>query len=118
MGEHHILVVDDDDAVRDTVVDVLEDADYTVRVAHDGREALHLLRTGERPCLVLLDLMMPNMNGWDFALESARDPALSGIPICVITAAGSSRPFPGQAVAVLKKPIDLRQLLEVVGQHC
>jgi CheY-like chemotaxis protein len=118
MDEHYILVVDDDDAVRDTVVDVLEDANYSVRAARDGCDALNLLRTGSKPCLVLLDLMMPVMNGWDFAVESAQDPALRGIPICVITAAGSSRQFPEQAVAVLKKPIDLRLLLDIVQKHC
>jgi CheY-like chemotaxis protein len=117
MGGHDILVVEDDDAVRDTVVDVLEDAGRAVRVARDGREALDVLRKGAPPCLVLLDLMMPGMNGWDFARIAAQDPELAVIPICVVTAAPPSRPAPAQAVAVLRKPIDLRQLLEVVRRH-
>ena len=119
MDHKYILVVDDDDAVRQTVVDVLEDAQFAVRVAHDGQEALDILRQAQdRPCLVLLDLMMPRMNGWDFARAHSHDPALADIPICVVTAAGSAQPIPANAVAVVRKPVQLEQLLDVVRQHC
>ncbi|HVV53051.1 MAG TPA: response regulator, partial [Polyangia bacterium] len=101
MKHDYILVVDDDDAVRDTVVDVLQDAEYPVRVARDGQEALDILRRGTgRPCLVLLDLMMPGMNGWDFAREQAGDPALANIPICLVTAVGRAQQIPQKVVAV------------------
>ncbi len=119
MKHDYILVVEDDDAVRDTVVDVLQDAEYSVRVARDGQEALDILRRGSgRPCLVLLDLMMPGMNGWDFAREQAGDPTLADIPICVVTAVGRSQQIPQKAVAVVRKPVQLKRLLEVVRQHC
>lgn len=119
MNHDYILVVDDDAAVRDTVVDVLQDAHYAVRVARDGQEALDILRRENgRPCLVLLDLMMPGMNGWDFAREHAADPTLSDIPICVVTAVGRAQAIPARAVAVVRKPFQLKHLLEVVRQHC
>jgi CheY-like chemotaxis protein len=119
VNHDYILVVDDDAAVRDTIVDVLEDAHYPVRVAGDGQEALNILRREDgRPCLVLLDLMMPGMNGWDFAREHSADPALADIPICVVSAVGPTQPIPETAVAVVRKPLHLKQLLEVVRQHC
>jgi CheY-like chemotaxis protein len=118
MAHDYILVVDDDDAIRESVVEALEDASYPVKAAHDGREALNILRRGEgRPCLVLLDLMMPVMDGWAFAQEQAQDPALAGVPVCVITAVGAGRPIP-DAVAVVRKPFRLKDLLDVVQQHC
>ena len=119
MNHDYILVVDDDDAIRDSVVEALEDAAFPVRAAHNGREALNILRQGDgRPCLVLLDLMMPVMDGWDFASEQAQDPTLANVPFCVITAVGSSRPIPSDAVAVVRKPFKLKDLLDVVQQHC
>lgn len=119
MAHDYILVVDDDDAIRDSVVEALEDAAYPVKAAHDGREALSILRRGEgRPCLVLLDLMMPVMDGWTFAREYAQDPTLANVPLCVVTAVGASGPIPADAVAVVRKPFKLKDLLEVVQQHC
>jgi len=119
MPHDYILVVDDDDAIRDSVVEALEDASYPVKSAHDGREALSILRQGDGlPCLVLLDLMMPVMDGWAFAREQSQDPALADLPICVITAVGTSRPIPSDAVAVVRKPFKLKDLLDVVQQHC
>jgi CheY-like chemotaxis protein len=116
--EDYILVVDDDDAVREAVVETLEDESYSVRVARNGREALNLLQGGLRPCLVLLDLMMPVMNGWEFAREFGQDPGLAEIPICVITAAGPNMPIPPEAIDVVRKPLELDKLLEVVQRHC
>jgi CheY-like chemotaxis protein len=118
MAHGYILVVEDDEAIRETVVEVLEDANHVVRIARNGREAMDLLRNGERPCLVLLDLMMPVMNGWDFARECAQDPAFAHIPICVITAAGATQPVPPEALAVLRKPVHLDNLLKLVQHHC
>jgi CheY-like chemotaxis protein len=119
MVHDYILVVDDDDAIRESVVEALEDASYPVKAAHHGREALDILRAGDgRPCLVLLDLMMPVMDGWAFAREQSLDPALAGLPVCVITAVGTSHPIPSDAVAVVRKPFKLKELLDVVQQHC
>jgi two-component system chemotaxis response regulator CheY len=113
-----ILVVDDDDAIRETIAEVLELENFVVKVARNGREGLTLIRGGLRPCLILLDLMMPVMNGWDFARELAGDPALADIPICVLTATGPTEPAPSDVVATIRKPVRLDRLLEVVRQHC
>ncbi|PLS79555.1 MAG: response regulator, partial [Chloroflexi bacterium] len=82
-----ILVVDDDSGIREALTDILEDEGYAVRSACDGQAALDLLRQqAEPPALVLLDLMMPRMNGWQFRSEQRRDPALANIPVVVISA--------------------------------
>jgi CheY-like chemotaxis protein len=118
MSHGFILVVDDDDAVRETMVEVLEDARYEVRAARNGREALDILRNSRLPCLILLDLMMPVMNGWDFVRETAQDPALSGLRICLVTAVAATHPLPEGPVAIVRKPLQLSALLNVVQQHC
>ena len=118
MPHGFILVVDDDDAVRETIVEVLEDARYDVRAARNGREAIDILRSNSRPCLILLDLMMPVMNGWEFVRETAQDPALSDLPICLVTAVAATQRLPDGPVAVVRKPLELTALLNVVQQHC
>ena len=108
----HILVVDDDDDVREAIRFSLEVEGYAIEAAANGREAMTSLRAGARPCLVLLDLMMPEMDGWATieALESDRE--LARIPVVVITAFGGDL---GRAVhrQVLRKPI--RALVAPVG---
>jgi CheY-like chemotaxis protein len=85
-----VLVVDDDSAVRTALKELFETEGYTVAVAANGRAALNHLGGGLRPCVVLLDLMMPVMDGWDFRTEQLKDPALKQIPVCILTAAGFS----------------------------
>ena len=110
-----VLIVDDEQDLLDVTSFVLESEGYRVQTARDGGEALALLRAGMRPELVLLDMMMPVMNGWEFLEAVAQAPALRAIPIVVLTAAGSAG-IPG-AVAVLRKPFDLGVLVEVVERH-
>lgn len=81
-----ILVVEDDRDVRDAVIDVLRDAGYGVVWAGDGEQAIQLLRTGVRPAAILLDLMMPGMDGFQFRTEQQRDPAVAGIPVILLSA--------------------------------
>src|SRR5437870_2371426 len=84
---HTVLVVDDDEGIRFALSDTLEDVGYRVVVAKDGVEALAKLRgPEERPCVILLDLMMPAMDGWTFRHEQRRDPAIAEIPVVVLTA--------------------------------
>jgi CheY-like chemotaxis protein len=84
-----ILVVDDEAFIRLYLEEVLVDEGHDVRSASDGAEALRLLREGEpSPDLILLDLMMPGMNGWEFRKEQAADPGLAGIPVVVVSGAG------------------------------
>jgi CheY-like chemotaxis protein len=116
MSAEPILVVEDDADVRETLVLVLESEGFDVRAARDGREALEVLRGGFRPRLILLDLMMPVMNGWEFRAEMKRDPELASIPVVFVSAL---EPAPDRAAALdaagfLHKPFDLDELLETV----
>jgi CheY-like chemotaxis protein len=109
-----VLVVDDDDAIRDALVEALVDAGYRVAEAPNGRDALDAMRAAP-PCLVLLDLMMPIMTGWDVLQEMQRDVALASIPVCVVSANPHGLP---RVACVLPKPISLDRLLDVVRSHC
>ena len=116
-AEGSILVVDDDPDLRETVGELLEEEGWVPRLAENGRVALELLRAGERPRLILLDLMMPEMNGWQFREEQLRDALLRRIPVVVMTA---SRGFEGQAITaseVLFKPIGLGELIDAVARN-
>lgn len=114
-----VLVVDDEVDIRDTLQTVLEMYGYTVSTAKDGSEALAQLQQGARPCLILLDLMMPNMSGSEFRALQLEDPALARIPVIVVS--GDSR-GPDRAetlrAEVLTKPIDLKHLVSLVAQFC
>jgi two-component system chemotaxis response regulator CheY len=111
-----ILVVDDDPSLLEVTRFVLESEGFRVETAKNGEEALQLLRAGKLPRLVLLDLMMPVMNGWQFLEEVARTPSLKTIPIVVLTAAAGSPEVRG-AVTVLRKPMDLGLLIDAVERH-
>ena len=115
-----VLVVDDDYAVLDAIKDVLEDEGYEVCLAANGLEALKELRRGGPPCVILLDLMMPVMNGWEFRREQLQDQALAGIPTIIVTA--HSKPEESveelMVAACLRKPAQPNQLLETVGKYC
>jgi CheY-like chemotaxis protein len=82
---HLVLVVDDEATVRDLYVDALTEAGHRVEVAPDGDVALDRLRHGYAPCVVLSDVRMPRMDGWDLAREVARDPRLNSIPVVMLT---------------------------------
>jgi len=110
---HTVLVVEDDDDVRDLVGEVLTDAGYGVLLARHGREGLdHLAKS--HVDVVLLDLFMPVMNGWDFFAALRADSAKRRIPVVVISSAADQAP--GGAERVLPKPIAPRALLAVVRQ--
>jgi len=82
---HTVLVVDDDPGVRDLYADVLVESGHRVETASDGAEAIARLRAGEVPCVVLSDLRMPRMDGWELSRAVAGDPQLSSIPVVVLT---------------------------------
>jgi CheY-like chemotaxis protein len=107
-----VLVVDDEKDVRESVCEMLEARGYQVVCAEDGRAALEHLRGGLRPDVILLDLMMPGMNGWQFRDEMNRDAALAGIPVVVITATRNVRQI--HAEEIVHKPIKPDLLLRVV----
>lgn len=85
MKRHSVLVVEDDASVRSLYVDALEESGHRVSIAIDGADALHGLREGFHPCVVLTDLRMPRMDGFEFSRAVAHDPHLASIPIVVVT---------------------------------
>ena len=116
-----VLVVDDDPGIRESIVGVLADEGYTGIEARDGLDALARLRTGDAaPCLILLDLMMPGMDGMQFRDEQLRDPQLATIPVVVISADASTTVKASAlgAAGVLRKPIDLFDLLRTIQRYC
>jgi CheY-like chemotaxis protein len=110
-----VLIVDDDPDILEVTSFVIENEGMAVETARNGEEALALLRAGRRPRLVLFDLIMPVMNGWEFLEEVAKDPSLRQIPIVVLTAADHVEVT--GAVQVLSKPMDLMALLQVVEHY-
>lgn len=112
-----VLVVDDDSDLRDTICDVLEAEGHTSRAARNGEEALALLRREADIHLVLLDLMMPIMNGWEFRECQLADAALARIPVVVMTAAADLTRSPIAAAQILPKPVTVKALLAAVERH-
>jgi CheY-like chemotaxis protein len=117
---HNILIVEDDAAIRDALKEILEDEGYRVSGAANGQEAIDLLRGHSRPCVILLDLMMPVMNGWQFRAAQRQDPALAPIPTVVISADGNvaEKAAAIEAADFLTKPIQLNRLLETIERYC
>src|SRR6185436_12323698 len=87
----NILLVEDDFDVRDALIPILEYEGHRVVGAASGQEALDRLRSGAKPSLILLDLMMPGMSGMEFRAEQLRDPALASIPVVVVSADPAAR---------------------------
>jgi len=109
-----LLVVDDDAELCESMADALTDAGYEPVTAGDGLRAMTLSRDGQAPRLILLDLMMPDMNGWQFREQQLRDQQTKDIPVVVMTASRDLRRHPVQADAFLFKPFTLDDLLEQV----
>jgi CheY-like chemotaxis protein len=114
----HILIVEDDKDLRDSLRDALELEGYAVVGVEHGAAALQHLGTGARPCVILLDLMMPVMDGWTFRTEILKDQTLAAIPVVVMTAAGPARSGTVPSAAVLHKPLRIDTVIEVVQEHC
>ena len=112
---NHVLIVDDDADLLEVTTFVIASEGLAVETARNGAQALAVLRAGRRPGLVLLDLMMPVMNGWEFLSEVAKDPSLKMIPVVVLTA-GAQTEVAG-ALEVLCKPLDLKALLQTVERY-
>lgn len=112
-----ILVVEDDRDIRETLADALEGEGYGVVSAVDGLDALERLRATPLPELILLDLMMPRMNGMQFCDEKRKVSEWSGIPVVVLSADSQAkeRAEACGAVSCLQKPVKLARLLETVA---
>lgn len=114
-----VMVVDDDLDIREIVAEVLSDAGYSVVTAAHGADALELLKS-VTPKLILLDLNMPVMDGFDFRRAQQADPALAKIPTVVMSAVHrmKERVLELGVDATLEKPVVLRDLLAVVARYC
>ena len=111
-----VLVVEDDDDIRECLADVLSEEGYTVETAENGREALQLLRRF-RPCVILLDLMMPVMDGWELLGELRSDGDWATLPVVVVSAANETK-APEGVRQYLRKPVPINILLHAVKSYC
>lgn len=115
-----ILVVDDDEGIRDTLEDVLSAEGYRVTTAGNAAVAVDRIRHGAKPNLMLLDLMMPVLSGWEFLVMAEGDELLGSVPVIVLsamTAPMGSPDAPGGVKACVRKPVHLEELLAVVSRY-
>jgi two-component system, chemotaxis family, chemotaxis protein CheY len=115
-----ILVVDDDPDVREVLQQFLTLEGYEVSTAANGREALERLHTGQLPGLILLDLMMPEMDGFAFRAQQRSDPALAPIPVVIITAGHDAKRSAAKLGVSewMFKPVEFDQLVGMASRYC
>lgn len=113
--KHRVVVVDDDEDIRETLNELLTDQGYVVALAGNGSEALALLEGVDEPCMMLVDLTMPVMDGWELLRRLGQGQHAARFPIYVSTSSPERAPagFP-----VLQKPVDVADLLQLVKRHC
>jgi len=113
-----ILIVEDDPDLREMMAQLLALEGFAASAVANGREALEYLGQGAPPDLILLDLMMPVMDGWEFCRRQSTDPSMAALPVIVLSALDQSRAGDIGAVEFLKKPLDFDRLLTLVRRHC
>lgn len=113
-----VLIVDDDEDIRDTIQSLLQLRGFAVDTAADGRSGLERMRRGRPPALVILDFMMPGMNGEEFRAAQLRDPELAAVPVVLLTGAGEAGGAARVGVERIAKPIDLQLLFDTVARFC
>ena len=119
MTRKSVLIVDDDLDIREVLSETLADRGFDVATAANGLEALGKLRElSVRPSVILLDLMMPIMDGWEFRRRQASNPAIANVPVIVLSTLDQARAANVSAEAFLKKPLDFDRLLQLVRQYC
>jgi CheY-like chemotaxis protein len=119
MGSKCVLIVEDDDAIRECLAEVIRIEGVSVETCKNGKEALeNLHQQGGKPSLILLDWMMPEMNGEEFVAAKNQDPTIAAIPVTVISAVVEhSQGHPGISFRI-RKPIELESLLSIVRFFC
>jgi CheY-like chemotaxis protein len=113
----HVLVVEDDKELRESLDDALRLEGYDVVCVEHGEAALRHLKAGARPFVILLDLMMPVMDGWTFRREMLKDKKLATIPVVVMTAATASRVATVVADNVIFKPLEMGAVVGIIQEH-
>jgi CheY-like chemotaxis protein len=114
--EHTVLVVEDEEELREMLREALELNGYSVSTAQEGGEALEAIADIDHVCLVLLDLLMPGMNGWEFFMKMRQRPEFASVPVVVHSSVPDRAP---EGVdRVLKKPVELNRLLSIVAEYC
>lgn len=117
-AEDTVLVIDDEASTRSLLIEILEFEGLKAIGFADGAEALDYLASAQPPCLIVLDMRMPVMDGPEFRAALLRDPRLARIPVVIVTALDPSSAAGLSAVRVLRKPVDLEALLSVVRKNC
>jgi CheY-like chemotaxis protein len=115
-GHLRVLVVEDHDDSREMLEEFLAQEGFAVESATNGLKALERLLHGPLPDVVLLDLMMPVMTGWDLMARMEQDATLRTVPVVVVSGAGATRPNPRGIFASIPKPLDLNLLMETLGR--
>jgi CheY-like chemotaxis protein len=113
-----VLVIEDDEGLREMMAQLLTLEGFQTATVANGQEALAYLHASSKPEVILLDLMMPVMDGWEFRRHQQADPALAGVPVIVLSALDQARAADVAATAFLKKPLDFDRLLDLVRQYC
>ena len=113
-----VLVVEDDAAIRDALSEAIRGEGYQVETAVNGLEALEKLQWGLRPCLILLDMQMRLMTGWEFRSEQKKDPVLAQVPVVAMTAGRWKESDLSDFTARIEKPIHLANLQQVLRECC
>jgi len=114
----YVLIVEDEVALATQLSELIRVAGYQSVTAHNGRLAREVLESRAPPCLILLDLLMPELDGFGLLKALRADPECSRIPVCVISALSADALAPGDVTEALRKPIDSDRLLSVVQRHC
>jgi CheY-like chemotaxis protein len=119
-AEGCVMIVEDEADARDAMVELIAGEGFSAVGAVHGQEALDMLRSGTRPALILLDLKMPVMDGWEFCEALAADERLASIPVAILTASAIyySLPHRRNGAGLFTKPVDFQRLLALVRRFC
>ena len=117
---HVVMVVEDDPDTRDALCEALGVFGYEAVGAENGEEAIRLLRSATQPCVILLDLMMPIMDGWEFRAAQQTEADLATIPVVCLTAdiSAQRRALGEGCVAFLAKPVEMDALIDTIKEYC
>jgi CheY-like chemotaxis protein len=113
-----VLLAEDDEDLREAMVDTLNDAGYSVEAVGNGRDALEWLEDNlAPPRVILLDLMMPVMDGWQFLDERQKNPKIAAVPVVVLSANGDFT-RESDTIGFMRKPVAVKALLALIARHC